>query len=269
MGLGMELVGFSLADAAAVGAQAMTALNGQSATIRATANGSAPVTLEGIATDFQDAGDFRIRSPRMHDDVNAIRVAAPAGIPQWAANEYFAQPLYSQDTLTVEAVFTTAPTLNHTSLGYLNVYYDDVPGLAANLRTPAEVLPNVVDILSIPVTPTSSATLGNWGAGVALNSTVDVFKANTLYAVLGYLCPVAFGAWSMQGVDVGNLQLGAVGSTNTRDTRSWFAKISDDWGKPAIPVINSQNKASTLVNVSDKANATAFELTLIMAQLSA
>lgn len=269
MGVGMELVGFSLADAAAVGAQAMAALNGQSATIRATANGSAAVTLESIGTDFQDAGDFRIRSPRMHDDVNAIRLAAPAGVPQWAANEYFAQPLYSQDTLTVEAVFTAAPTLNHVSLGYLNVYYDDVPGIAANLRSWAEVAPNIVDILAVPVTPTSSATAGNWGAGVALNSTVDVFKANTLYALLGYLAPVAFGAFSIQGVDLGNLQVGAIGSTNARDTRDWFARLGDQIGKPTIPIINSQNKASTLVNVSAIATATATELTLILAQLSA
>jgi hypothetical protein len=269
MGIGLELVGFSLSDAAATGAQAMAALNGQSATIRATAGGSAAVTLESIATDFQDAGDFRIRSPRMHDDVNGIRVAAPAGIPQWAANEYFAQPLYSQDALITEAVFTVAPTAGHTSLAYLNVYYDDVPGIAANLRTPAEVLPNVQNILAVPVTPTSSATLGNWGAGVALNSTVDTLKANTLYALLGYVTPVAFGAWSIQGVDVGNLQLGAIGSATPWETRNWFARLSDEIGKPCIPIINSQNKASTLINVSDKANATAFEITLILAQLSA
>lgn len=269
MGVGMEIVGFSCIDAAAATAQTMNPLNGQTATIRATANGNAPVTLEGIATDFQDAGDFRIRSPRMHDDVNAIRIAAPAGVPQWGALEYFSQPLYSQDTLTVEAVFTVAPTVSHISLGYLNLYYQDVPGIAAVLRSTNEVLPNVVDILSIPVTPTSSATAGNWGAGVALNSSVDLFKANTLYALLGYVTPVAFGAWSLQGVDVGNLQLGAPGSTVARDTRNYFAAMSDEMGMPAIPVINSQNKASTLVNVSAIATATATEISLIFAQLSA
>lgn len=269
MGVGMETVGFSLVDAATATAQLMAPLNGQTATIRATANGNAPVTLEGIATDFQDAGDFRIRSPRMHDDVNAIRVAAPAGVPQWAALEYFSQPLYSQDTLTVEAVFTAAPTVNHISLGYLTLYYQDVPGIAAVLRSTNEVLPNVVDILTIPISPTSSATAGNWGAGVALNSSVDVFKANTLYALLGYVCPVAFGAWSIQGVDVGNLQVGAPGSTVTRDTRNYFAATSDEMGMPAIPVINSQNKASTLVNVSAIATATVTEISLIFAQLSA
>lgn len=269
MGQGLEIVGCSLANAAAVGAQAMAALNGQSLNVRATANGNAPVTLTSIATDFQDAGDFRIRSPRMHDDVNGIRIAAPAGVPQWGAAEYFDQLLYSQDSLIAEAFFTVAPTAGHTSLGYLQIYYDDVPGIAANLRSWAEVAPNVVNYLSVPVTPTSSATLGNWGAGVAINSTVDVFKANTLYALIGYDCPVAFGAWSLQGVDVGNLQVGAVGSTTPLETRRYFPYLSDDMGKPCIPIINSQNKGATLVNVSDKANATAFEITLHFAQLSA
>jgi hypothetical protein len=169
----------------------------------------------------------------------------------------------------VEGVFTAAPTVSHISLGYLNVYYADVPGISAVLRSSSEVLPNVVDILSIPVSPTSSATAGNWGAGVALNSSVDVFKANTLYALLGYVCPVGFGAWSIQGVDVGNLQVGAPGTTVARDTRGWFGSLSDEIGQPAIPVINSQNKASTLVNVSAIATSTVTEITLIMAQLSA
>lgn len=269
MGVGLETVGFSLVDVAAATAQAMNPLNGQSATIRATANGNAPVTLESIFTDFQDAGDFRIRSPRMHDDVNGIRLAAPAGIPQIAVNEYFEQPLYSQDTLIVEAVFTAAPTVAHISLGYLFVYYDDVPGIQANLRSWNEVQPNIVDILTIPVTPTSSATAGNWGAGVALNSSVDLFKANTLYALLGYLTPVSFGAWSIQGVDIGNLQLGGPGTTVAKDTRGFFPYMGDEIGKPCIPIINSQNKASTLVNVSAIATATAFEISLILAQLSA
>ena len=269
MGQGIVIVGCSLSNAAATGAQAMAALNGQSLNIRATANGNAPVTLTAVATDFQDAGDIRIRSPRMHDDVNGLRVAAPAGVPQWAVAEYFEQQLYSQDSLIVEGVFTVAPTAGHISLGYLQVLYDDVPGIAANLRTWAEVGPNVQNYLSVPVTPTSSATLGNWGAGVAINSTVDVFKANTLYALIGYDCPVAFGAWSIQGVDVGNLQVGAIGSTAPIETRRYFPALSDETGKPCIPIINSQNKGATLVNVSDKANATAFEITLHFAQLSA
>lgn len=269
MGQGLEIVGVSSVNVAAATAQAMAALNGQSLNVRATANGSAPVTLTSVATDFQDAGDFRIRSPRMHDDVNGIRVAAPAGLPTVALAEYFDQALYSQDNLIAEAVFTVAPTVAHISLGYLTVLYDDVPGIAANLRSTAEVMPNVQNYLSVPVTPTSSATLGNWGAGVAINSSVDVFKANTLYALIGYDCPVAFGAWSMQGVDVGNLQVGAIGSTTPLETRRYFPMLSDETGKPCIPIINSQNKGATLVNVSDKANATAFELTLHFAQLSA
>ncbi len=269
MGMGIETVGFSLSNAATATAQAMAALNGQSATIRATANGNAPVTLVGESTYFQDAGDFRVRSPRMPDDVNAILLAAPAAAVQWAAMDYFQQQLFSQDTLTVEAVFTVAPTAAHISLGYLQVYYDDVPGIAANLRAWTEVQPNIVDFLTIPVSPSSSATAGNWGSGVALNSTVDVFKANTLYALIGYVAPVKFGCFSVQGVDIGNLQYGGPGVTTTIDTRGYFARMSDKTGKPCIPVINSQNKASTLVSISDQAVSTAYELSLIFAQLSA
>ena len=269
MGMGIETVGFSLSNAATATAQAMAALNGQSATIRATANGNAPVTLIGESTYFEDSGDFRVRSPRMHDDVNGIRLAAPAGLVQWAAEEYFLQRLYSQDTLTVEGVFSAAPTVAHISLGYLQIYYDDVPGIAANLRAWTEVQPNIVDYLVIPVSPESSVTAGNWGGGVALNSTVDVFKANTLYALIGYLAPVKFGAFTIQGVDIGNLQFGGPGSNSSIETRAYFPRLSSATGKPCIPVVNSQNKASTLVSISDQVASTTYEMSLIFAQLSA
>jgi hypothetical protein len=269
MGFGIETVGFSLSNAAAATAQAMTPLAGQTATVRATANGNAPVTLTQILTDFQDAGDFRIRSPRMHDDVNGIRIAAPVALPTIVANEFFDQPLFSQDTLTVEAVFTVVPTAAHISLGYLQVVYNDVPGIAANMRTWNEVAPNIVDYLTIPVTPSSGGVAGAWGAGVALNSSVDLFKANTLYALVGYVAPVAFGAFSVLGVDIGNLQFGGPGSTAAIETRRYFPYLGEDGGFPSVPIINSQNKASTLVQISDKAITTAFELSLIFAQLSA
>jgi hypothetical protein len=269
MGMGWETVGAWVSDAAAASAQGMAALANQSLTVRATAGGSAPVTLESIFTDFQAAGDLRIRSPRLHDDVNAIRVAAPAGVKQVAVDRYFEQPLFSQDTLTVEAVFTTAPTAGDYSLGFLQIAYDDVPGIAGNFRTWAEVSGQIVDYLAVPVNPSSAAALGSWGGGVAINSTVDVFKANTLYALLGYIAPVAFGAFSIQGVDVGNLQFGGPGSTDTKTTRGYFADLSQNSGKPAIPVVNSQNKNTTLVSVADGALSTAYELSLVWAQLSA
>lgn len=269
MGVGRESVLAYLSDANSATAQAMTAGTGQSFTVRAAASPSGGVVLESVHADFQDAGDFRVRSPRMHDDVNGVRVAAPSRPSGPVLDEYFQQTLFSQDTLTVEAVFTSAPTATHISNALLHVFYDDLPGVAGNYRSSAEVMPNVVDYLVVPVSPTSGATAGNWGGGVAINSSVDVFKANTLYALLGFVAPVAFSAWSIQGVDLGNLMFGAGGYVQVKDSRSHFATLSDTTGKPSIPVINSQNKATTLVFAADRTASTAYELSLVFAQLSA
>jgi hypothetical protein len=268
MGAGIETVAAYLSNAATTGAQVMTAGNGQSFTVRAS-NGQAPVSLQAVWADFQDPGDLRIRSPRLHDDVNGIRIATIPSYFGALALENFNQPYFSQDFLTVEAFFTVAPTAAHISLMYQQIYYTDVPGINGNFRPWSGVAPNIVDYLAIPVNPTSAATAGQWGTGVALNSTVDLFKANTYYALIGYIAPVAFGAWSFQGVDIGNLQLGGPGVNNPIDTRRWFPYMELESGIPSIPIVNSQNKASTLVYVSDRAVSTAYELTLIFAQLSA
>jgi hypothetical protein len=270
MGVGIETVLAYLSDAASTGAQAMTAGLNQSFSVRAAASPSTGVTLESIYTDFQDAGDIRIRSPRMHDDVNGIRLSANSRSIGPSAHEYFQQPLFSQDTLTVEAYFDVAPTATHISAALMTIFYDDLPGVAANMRTWGEVQPNIVDYLSVPCDPTSSATAGQWGAGVAINNVVDVFKANTLYALIGFeVQNVAFSAWAIQGVDTGNLIIGAGGGIGPVDSRRYFPWLSDSTGKAAIPVINSQNKATTNVMVADRTASTAYQMTLLFAQLSA
>ncbi|HLI74289.1 MAG TPA: hypothetical protein VKU86_10465 [Acidimicrobiales bacterium] len=271
MGYGIELVQGHLSDAASTGAQALTAGNQQSFTVRATAGGSAAVCLEAVIASFQAAGDLRIRSPRMHDDVNAVRLQATAGVPTVVAAEGFRQRLYSQDTPTVEAVFTTAPTAAEISIAGLLNYYDDVPGIAAVYKTWAELAPSIVDYLAVPVSPTSGATAGDWGTGVALNSTVDVFKANTLYALVGCIAQgaaAANGLWAIQGVDTGNLLVGGAINNSPTDQRRWFWWLEQVTGKPSIPVVNSQNKASTLAFAATQTASTAVELSLLFAQLS-
>lgn len=269
MGYAVETVLAFLSDAAATGAQAMTPGLTQTFNIRATAGGSAPVAAEALMTSFQDVGEFRVRSPRMHDDVNGVRVAAPAGVNEVAACEAFSHPLYSQDSLIVEAFFTVAPTATHISMGAIQVYYQDLPGVAAQYRTWAEIAPNVIDYLAVPVTPTSGATAGNWGTGVAINSTVDTFRANTLYALIGYVAPLGNGFWSVLGPDIGNLFVGGPVGNSIVDQRKWFYWMELESGKPSIPIINSQNKAATLVQNADQTAATARTISLIFARLSA
>jgi hypothetical protein len=255
-----------LSNAATAGAQAMTPGLNQSFNVRAT-NGQTVAWLEAAWASFQDPGYFRVRSPRLHDDVNGIEMQALSTNVSPLLSEYFAQELYSQDALIVEAFFTTVPTATHASFGGMQIYYDDLPGVSGNYMTWAQVQPMIKSYMGVYVSPTSSATLGNWGAGVALNSSQDVFKANGAYALIGYQTPTLFSAWSILGSDLGNLQVGGPGSIDPLITRRWFPYMDAESGKPSIPVINSQNKASTLVQVASETASTAYPISLIFAYL--
>ena len=74
-------------------------------------------------------------------------------------------------------------------------------------------------------------------------------------------------AVSILGTDIGNLQVGGPGSVDPKITRYWFVEQEFANSKPSIPVINSQNKGSTLVQVFTPAASTAVRVTLLFAYL--
>lgn len=266
MGLAIETVLGYVSDANSATAQAMTPAPGQSFNVRAT-NGQTVAHLCSMWSKFQDPGYFRVRSPRLHDDVNGIEVEATGTTPNPLLLEGFNQELYSQDSLTVEAFFTAAPTATHYSFGAMQIYYDDLPGIAGNFKTWAQVQPMIQSYMGVYVNPSSAGTIGSWGTGVALNSSQDVFKANSAYALLGYSTPTAFMAFNIQGTDLGNLQVGGPGTTGSIETRRWFKYMDEMTGMPSIPVINSQNKGATLIQVADSAISTAYPISLFFAYL--
>jgi hypothetical protein len=266
VGLAVETVVGYLDNAASTGAQALTVVSPQSFSVRAT-NGSTVAWLASMWGDFQDTGSLRVRSPRLHDDVNGIEIYVPTTNPNPVTNEGFLQELYSQDTLTVEGYYTAAPTAGHYSFGAMQIYYDDLPGVAGSFQTWAQVQPQIKSYMGVIVEPESAAALGSWGAGVAINSYQDVFKANGAYALLGYITPVTIPAWSILGSDLGNMYVGGPGSTDPWITRGWFIHQDQLTGKPSIPVINAQNKAGTTVQVVGPATSTTYNMTLLFAYL--
>jgi hypothetical protein len=266
MGAGIETVVGYLSNAATATAQALTAASPQTFTVRST-NGSSIAHLEALWGSLQDPGYLRVHSPRLHDNVNGILAEGNGTNVNPLLFECFSQNLYSQDTLTFEALFTAAPTATHTTLGAMMIYYDDIQGIAGNFKSWAEVQPMIQSYMGVEVVPTSSATAGQWGNGVALNSSQDNFKANGMYALLGYNTPTSFLAWSILGTDLGNLMVGGPGSTEPIMTRQWFPMLSMNTGYASIPVINAQNKASSLVQCISATASTAYPLSLFFAYL--
>lgn len=219
--------------------------------------------LEEIWTQQGTAGEVRLVSPNLHDDVVGIRMRAPANSVRRLLPEEVEQRLMPQDTLTVQMSGGAAET---DSIALL-IRYADLPGISARLYTWDEIKPRIEQIHGFPVAVTGPVTAGDWSPGNALNSTVDLFVANRDYAILGWTADAETLAVAISGSDTGHLRLGGPGSTNIDETRAFFVDQSRRSGAAHIPVINSANRAGTRAFVARNTAAGTVNVTFLAALL--
>lgn len=259
-----ETVGLSQTTPGTLGTFGASAgMTGQSGTIRNTALGS-KINLEGFWQEAAAASIFRVRSPRLHDNVQGIRYQIPLAAPYNMIGYKPQTPLVPQDLLVVESSTAVAAV----TCQFLQISYASLPGSDGNFASWGQIEPRIVDIMTQEVTPGNPTAAGQWSAGVALNSSFDLMKANTWYALLGYSSTVQAGAFAVQGPDTGGLKVGGSGVLNPLETREWFLWMDEFGEEPGIPVINSANKAGTFVYLADLAAANAAVVDLLFAELS-
>lgn len=216
------------------------------------------VYASGASTDW-----VRIRSPRMHDANQGLRLWVGGTLRTELVPWYMSEVLYPSDTPTVEIDQTAIAS------GGILVHYDfdDLPGVQPRLASPADIAGRVAHLSGVEVDVTSGA-IGAWGAGAAINSSFDNFEAGADYALLGYTVSAACLGIALTGKDTGNLKIGGPGNNDPRRTREYFVSMSEETGRPCIPVIAANNKGSTLLQNVDSAAATAVKVSLIFAQLA-
>lgn len=259
-----ECVGFSQTTPGTLGVfGASVGMSGQSGVVRNTALGS-KIALEGFWIEAAAASQARVRSPRLHDNVQGIRYSVPLASSYNLMGDRPYSELVPQDTLVVEASTTAAAVVCQ----FLNISYASLPGSDGNFASYDQIKPRIVDIATVEVTPGNPTAAGQWSAGVAINSTFDLLKANTWYAILGYTSTVQAGAFAIQGPDTGGLKVGGPGILNPLETREWFLRQDQFGEEPGIPVINSANKGGTFVYLADLAGANAAVVDLLVAELS-
>lgn len=203
-------------------------------------------------TDQQTAGVLRIRSPKLHDNVQGIRYKATASdtVPllPWGA----AQRLYPTDVLSVD--LSGSATAGDIESAALLLYYDDLPGVAGRFITADEVNKRAVNILTVENT-LSLGTGGGWSGSEAINAEYDLFKANIDYALIGYVVDTECAAVAWRGADTGNLRVGGPGNETLRHvTAEWFMRLSKGYNVPAVPVFNSLNKAGISIDGTQDEN---------------
>jgi len=212
------------------------------------------------------AGMVRIRSPKMHDNVDAIRarvlIATLDPLMQFGAP----QKMWPQDVTIVE--LAGSGVAGNIESVMETLYYDDLPGQQQRLITPDQMRAKKKNIIGVRLAITLGTTTGYNGAR-AINGDVDQMHANTDYALLGITSDIDTAGICLRGPDTGNLRVSVPGSTKLWQlTARWFIKMSDEYKLPLIPVINSANKAATLVDaVNNQAGGTA-NATLWFAELS-
>jgi hypothetical protein len=264
MGLAMELV-CGQATAPSTTLTALTMNAGNSLTVRNTAL-TTDIRLVQMWASNNAAGIFRIRSPKLHDNVQGIRYRVDATDPVPLMTPGAWQKLTPQDTLIAE--ISGSATGGQTEQGCMLMWYSDLPGSNARLVNWSDIARRVVNYLTVEVAITPG-TAGGYSGQVAINSTFDLLQANTDYAILGGVVDTRCAAVRITGPDFANFGVGFPGILSYRQNNAYFFKqMNEELGVPTIPVFNSANKNGTLVDIMQNQAGSAVNTNIIMVQLA-
>ena len=267
MGLAYEVVGFNAATGAVANTYAAAAADaGDTLTIRQFAQGSkAQIEFVGLQPAAAGATRVEIKSPVMHDNVQGMEFVTAESPASFLMPRRTGEPMQPGDTLTVQlATSLAAATVIGGALG---VYYQNVDGIAAALKSWPDISGMITHIKPFSVTP--GAVAANTWLDTSLAAAAAQLDANRYYAVLGYTCSDPYIAVAIKGQNTVNLRVGGPGATSTLDISAYFAEMSDREQTPHIPVFYANNKGSTYLSVlSAVAVAAPKDVTLVCAQLA-
>ncbi len=247
MGKAVELITGFVTGAIAAVATPWTLAAGNSLTIRNATPGSS-IRLLQFWADVQSAAIMRLRSPQLHDNVQGIRyrviVSEPDPLLPWGR----IQPLTAQDTLQADLNLTSAAGVIDT--GCLLVQYDDLPGIEGQFLMYEEVISRLVNLVTVENLITAGVA-GGYSGQEAINAEFDLLHANTDYAIMGYVVNVECACVRWLSSDFGNLGVGGPGNdTDKFLTANWFTTLARKTGLPLVPVFNSANASSVLIDVA-------------------
>jgi len=262
--MNLDVVSFTV-TAPGAGPSAMAVVAGDPAAVR---NGKADskILLLAAWTKAQAVGFTQVLFPGGHDLVRNIRYRNLANQSDGKIPFGFPQVMRPQDPFTLAE--SGSAVAGDVELAHLLLWYENLPGVDAQLLDSAGVQAKGVNLVTIEDTTTATAASAYSGAR-ALNAASDLLKANTNYAVIGGTVGAPCGALTIRGSDSGNLRCAIPGlSQDAFWSDNWFAVLSDWYGIPCIPVFNSANKAAIFIeNVQDE-NLTAVPFSLNLVQLS-
>lgn len=257
--------------------EALAAATNDSLTVISYYQGATAYVEEIWAGNSASKMEVEVFSPRFGDNQNGLRMqqmfnptlSGADGVPQLLLPNSVDIPAWSADTLNVSVNGTASDNANVT----MQLYYTDLPGSAQRMAS-YNYIENIIKtgiggtsrVLGIEVTVTPGTT-GNYGTSVALNANDDRLQADFDYALIGYTCDQPILTFGIRGPDTSFLRIPMPGHWNSRITADWFLRQSQQRNQARVPVINANNKGTTLIDAIHPTNAGATKLSLYLAQL--
>lgn len=267
--MGQALIGTHTFKQAITGGafEALAAGASDSLAVPAFTPGTRAWLLEAWGANSANVYDVDLRSPSFHDNTRGIRLSGnikpAAGDPEILLPRKIRQPLYSSDVMTAEVNATAA---NNQSFDFL-AYFEDLPGADQRLVSWAEIDARAEDMVGINVNAVAGAA-GDWGAARAINADDDRLIANTDYAVLGATSQLRCASLAIVGPETSGRKITMPLLPDENEIAGWFQDLSEKYGLPLIPVINSNNKGNITLQAADPNGATSPHVCLILMELN-
>lgn len=241
-----------------------TVAPGDSTTVR-NFNGQTPAFLHNITFQYATAGArMRVKSPLFHDNVQGIRFLPGETLTRFSIPKETGQMLRPQDNMAVQLWSNAA---NEVVAAALHMWYQDLPGASARLKMWGDIAGLVRNMKIIDVAAAEAGTTGQWN-DVVITTTENLLKANTDYAVLGFITDTLETAIGIKGPDTSNLRICAPGDIRSDELANYFVDISNRHGLPMIPIINSANMFATYASLGGRTTGGTPNIQIVTAELA-
>ncbi len=245
---GLQTLTFAKLNITGSAFEAVSPITGDSATFFNVPQESKMYVAELWAAMSGHAAELSVTASRWHDQIYGIRGEITSGATTAPINRAVClspigvdQPIFPSDVLTVQV----NGTANDELVATLIVYYQNLPGISARLASYDYVKQHTKNLVGINCTLTSGTAVP--GTAVALNASDNRLHANRDYALLGWSSTLTCASLTVQGIDTGNLRVGGPVLGDPGHDANFFVDIARAYGAPLIPVINSNNAGSTLL----------------------
>jgi hypothetical protein len=226
---------------------------------------NAKAFLLNMWATVQGAGHFVVRSPRMHDNVQGLRtptvVSENMNLLPWGIYQH----MFPQDNMVAQ--LSGSATAGDIESAAILIFYENLPGSMGRYQTWEQIKNKIINLVTVE-NDITAGTAGGYSGQEAITADFDLLKADTDYAFLGYECSVEVHSVNWRGTDTGNLRIGGPGNIeNKQVTAGWFQNMSMKTGLPTIPILNSNNKSNTFIDVVNDENAAAPKVNMILGEL--